>query len=96
MEPEPVSETPVKPVKRVPSSQVCKFVLNGEPLLLIKKEDNSPYFLMDLVEYSGIDLKNPDGILQLRVNGQESYFQQELKSGDKIDIYMKKNDMGDK
>ncbi len=85
-----------EPVKHVKSSQVCKFVLNGEPLLLLKKEDRSPYFLMDLVEYSGIDLKNPDGVLQLRVNGQESYFQQELKSGDKIDIYLQKNNMGDK
>lgn len=84
-----------KPIKRVQPAQVCRFVLNGEPLLLVKKEDDVPYYLMDLVEYSEIDLKNPDGMLQLRVNGKESYFQQELRSGDKIDIYLQKNGTGD-
>lgn len=77
--------------KQVQPAQVQQFTLNGEPLLLVKKEDKSPYYLMDLVEYSGIDLKNPNGLIQLRVNGQESYFQQELKSGDKIDIYLQQN-----
>lgn len=83
------------PVKHVQSSQVCKFLLNGEPLFLIKKEDNTPYFLMDLVEYSGIDLQNPGGLLKLQVNGEDGSFQQELKSGDRIDIYLQKNDVGD-
>ena len=80
-----------KTENRVQPAQVQNFVLNGEPLLLVKKEDNTPYYLMDLLEYSGIDLKNPEGVLQLRVNGRESYFQQELKIGDKIDIYLQKN-----
>lgn len=80
-----------KTESRVQPAQVQNFVLNGEPLLLVKKENNTPYYLMDLLEYSGIDLKNPEGVLQLRVNGQESYFQQELKTGDRIDIYLQKN-----
>ena len=76
-------------------AQVCQFTLNGEPLLLVKKEDNAPYYLMDLVEYSGIDLKNPNGLIQLRVNGRESYFQDELKPGDKIDIYLQQKNSED-
>ncbi len=50
---------------------------------------------MDLVEYSGIDLQNPGGLLKLQVNGEDGSFQQELKSGDRIDIYLQKNDVGD-
>ena len=86
-------ETPA--AKRVQPAQVCQFTLNGEPLLLVKKEDNAPYYLMDLVEYSGIDLKNPNGLIQLRVNGRESYFQDELKPGDKIDIYLQQKNSED-
>lgn len=86
-------ETPA--AKRVQPAQVCQFTLNGEPLLLVKKEDNAPYYLMDLVEYSGIDLKNPNGLIQLRVNSRESYFQDELKPGDKIDIYLQQKNSED-
>lgn len=86
-------ETPA--AKRVQPAQVCQFTLNGEPLLLVKKEDNAPYYLMDLVEYSGIDLKNPNGLIQLRVNGRESYFQDELKPGDKVDIYLQQKNSED-
>ena len=82
----------LKPQQRVQPSQVYKFTLNGEPLLLVQKADNSPYFLMDLLEYSDIDMEKPDGVVQLRVNGRESSFQQELKSGDKVDIFLQKMD----
>ena len=47
---------------------------------------------MDLLEYSDIDMEKPDGVVQLRVNGRESSFQQELKSGDKVDIFLQKMD----
>ena len=50
------------------------------------KEDGQPYYLMDLLEYSGIDLKNPKGTVKLRVNGMSGMFQQALKAGDVIDI----------
>lgn len=90
------TQKPQKQQKRVQSSQVCKFILNGEPLLLVKKGDDSPYFLMDLLEYADIDMENPEGVVQLRLNGRESSFQQELKSGDKVDIFLQKKDgMGD-
>ena len=62
------------------------FQLNGAPLRLPQKEDGSPYYLMDMIQYSGIDLKNPKGRVELTVNGVSGLFQQELKPGDNICI----------
>lgn len=78
--------------KRLQPSQVYNFILNGEPLYLMQKEDQTPYYLMDLLEYSGIDLEHPDGLLQTLVNGKDGLFQQELKSGDRIEIFLQKRD----
>lgn len=62
------------------------FHLNGTPLRLPKKPDGSPYYLMDLIEYSGIDLKQPKGRVCLTVNGRTGMFQQALSEGDRIHI----------
>ncbi len=62
------------------------FHLNGLPIHLPRKEDGSPYYLMDMIQYSGIDLKQPRGAISLLVNGQEGVFQQVLKEGDNIRI----------
>lgn len=62
------------------------FHLNGAPLRLPPKEDDTPYYLMDMIQYSGIDLKNPKGRIELTVNGESGLFQQELKQGDSICI----------
>ncbi len=62
------------------------FQLNGSPLRLPSKEDGNPYYLMDMIQYSGIDLQNPKGKIRLTVNGIPGLFQQELKEGDIIRI----------
>ena len=62
------------------------FHFNGSPLRLPKKEDGRPYYLMDLIQYSGIDLDHPKGTVALRVNGEEGRFQQVLRAGDNITI----------
>lgn len=62
------------------------FYLNDIPLHLPPKEDDSPYYLMDMIQYSGIDLKKPRGAVKLSVNGSSGMFQQELKEGDQIYI----------
>ncbi len=69
----------------VPGREIL-FHLNGSPLHLPQKEDGSPYYLMDMIQYSGIDLKNPKGRIELTVNGISGLFQQELKEGDNISI----------
>lgn len=62
------------------------FHLNGSVLSLPRKEDGSPYYLMDLIQYSGIDLRQPKGRVKLTVNGNTGKFQQTLKEGDIICI----------
>ena len=62
------------------------FYLNGSPLRLPRKKDGQPYYLMDMIEYSGIDLKNPAGTVKLTVNGMMGMFQQELRERDAIEI----------
>ena len=62
------------------------FYLNGSQLRLPRKPDGDPYYLMDMLEYSGIDLKNPKGDIKLTVNGRPGLFQQKLSEGDTIFI----------
>lgn len=66
------------------------FFLNDNPLTLSVKPDNQPYYLMDMLEYSGLDFKNLTGQVVLEVNGESGYFQQELHSRDRIMIYQVK------
>ncbi|MDK2967974.1 cell division FtsA domain-containing protein [Lacrimispora sp.] len=63
------------------------FFLNDKPITLPVKADQRPYYLMDMLEYSGLDFKNLTGRVVLEVNGESGYFQQELKSRDRILIY---------
>lgn len=62
------------------------FHLNGSPLSLPYKGDEDPYYLMDLIQYSGIDLRKPKGKVRLNVNGVPGMFQQALHEGDIITI----------
>ncbi|MCI8374057.1 MAG: pilus assembly protein PilM [Lachnospiraceae bacterium] len=66
--------------------QEMHFHLNGLPISLPRKADGAPYFLMDMIQYSGIDLKQPKGRIVLSVNGVQGLFQQELRDGDNIRI----------
>ena len=61
-------------------------ILNGEPLTLPVKEEGNPYYLMDLLEYSGIDFANLDRAVRLEVNGVERGFQHPLKEQDTVTI----------
>lgn len=60
--------------------------LNGAPLSLPGKADGSPYYMMDLLERSGIDFKRVERPVVLRLNGQACGFQQVLKNGDLVEI----------
>ena len=61
-------------------------ILNGEPLTLPVKEEGNPYYLMDLLEYSGIDFEHLDRTVRLEVNGVERGFQHPLKEQDSVTI----------
>ena len=69
-----------------PEVETVLFRFNGSPLYLPKKADGRPYYLMDLIEYSGIDLDHPKGTVSLIVNGESGRFQQVLREGDVISI----------
>lgn len=60
--------------------------LNGEPLTLPAKESGAPYYLMDLLEYSGIDFEHLDRAVRLEVNGVEQGFRCQLKERDSVTI----------
>ncbi len=60
------------------------FRLNGEVIRLPRKADGNPYYLMDMIQYSGINTRNPKGKINLMVNGEPGMFQQPLKEGDQI------------
>lgn len=77
---------PAPPASPAPPTPDIRFYLNDAPLSLPPKKDGSPYYLMDMIQYSGIDLKNPRGVVTLTVNGSSGTFQQELKEGDRIRI----------
>ncbi len=62
------------------------FYLNGSQLRLPRKADGEHYYLMDMLQYSGIDLRNPGGDIKLTVNGRPGLFQQKLSEGDTIYI----------
>ena len=74
------------PAQQAPRSRELHFFLNGEPLVLPRKDDGSPYYLMDLLEYSGIDFEHLDRAVRLEVNGVERGFQHTLKEQDSVII----------
>ncbi len=85
------ASTAASAVEKTPAGAAVKrketlFYLNGAPLRLPVKGDGSPYYLMDLLQYSGIDLKNPKGQVKLTVNGRPGMFQQELRERDTVYI----------
>ena len=80
--------TPV-PTPAMPVGNIL-FQLNGSPLRLPRKENGGSYYLMDLLQYSGINLNNPKGTIELTVNGEPGMFQQKLREGDSITIEEKR------
>ena len=69
-----------------PAAESCRLTLNGRTLLLPPKPEGGPYYLMDLLERSGIDFEHLDRPVRLAVNGQAGAFQQVLRPGDQVEI----------
>lgn len=59
-------------------------ILNNEKLNLPGKEDGTPYYLMDLLRFSGIDFERLERPVILQVNGEDAFFRQEIKDHDTI------------
>ena len=61
-------------------------LLNGAELDLPGKASGDPYYLMDLLEYSGIDFNHLDKPVELLVNGGFGQFSQRLYENDDVVI----------
>ncbi len=81
---EPV-EVSTPPLQEPPHEDLSIF-FNEEPFFLPEKESGESYYLMDLLEYSGIDFKNLNRRVRMEVNGQECGFQTALAQGDYVTI----------
>lgn len=77
----PQAAAPVKPVAQ---SREVHITLNGESLALPAKDGGAPHYLMDLLEYSGIDFEHLDRNVRLEVNGVEQGFQYALREQDSV------------
>ncbi len=86
-EPPPAAPQPSRPAA-APAARPSglHITLNGEALELPAKENGSHYYLMDLLEYSGIDFEHLDRAVRLEVNGKAQGFQYQLKAQDSVVI----------
>lgn len=85
---EPSAGMPVR--RSAAAGRGLMLYLNDKPLVLPPKQDGTPYYLMDMLEYSGLDLERLTAPVALEVNGESGAFQQELKSGDAVRIFEQK------
>ena len=84
-------EKAAEPVQPAPSSAEAPdgqrmFFLNGQALVMPKKPNNEPYYLMDMLDRSGIDFEHLESRVILQVNGAEGQFTQILQDGDAVVI----------
>lgn len=77
---------PREPELPKPKRRSVQVVLNGKQLSLPGKEDDAPYYVMDLLDFSGIDFEHLDRGVELQVNGRECAFTQELRPQDNVII----------
>lgn len=77
---------PVKPAPARPEPKAMRVFLNETPLLLPQKDGGEPYYLMDMLQYSGIDFQNLDHPLVMEVNGAPCSFQTVLHPQDAVSI----------
>lgn len=80
------AEPAVPAGKRPVPNSVLQVVLNGKTLILPGKPEGVPYYVMDLLEHSGIDFEHLDRGVELQVNGEECAFSQELRPQDEVII----------
>ena len=89
--PTPPEQAPARrePVPAAPAPRAGKalqVVLNGRTLELPGKVEGGPYYVMDLLEQSEVDFEHLDRGVELKVNGAECAFTQELRPQDDVVI----------
>lgn len=79
---------PTKPTSRpqIRSGHTLTIRLNGQSIQLPAKPDREVHYLMDALEYSGLDFAKLDKPVELRVNGVPGQFTQVLRENDEVII----------
>ena len=85
-EPDPVPAAPAPAEPSKPATKPLWIYLNGQALVLPGKADGGPYYLMDLLDRSGIDFETLDCPVVLQVNGADCPFTHELRNNDQVTI----------
>jgi Ethanolamine utilization protein EutJ (predicted chaperonin) len=74
-----------KPAEKETAANLS-ITLNDVPVLLPPKPNGEPYYLMDMLEFSGIDFDHIDKPVELLVNGLPGQFSQILVNNDVVSI----------
>ena len=79
-------EEAVSPAPAAKPGPPLHVVMNGAELDLPGKTSGDPYYLMDLLEFSGLDFNHLDKPVELLVNGDFGQFSQRLNENDDVVI----------
>ena len=82
----PARREPVPAAPAPRAGKALQVVLNGRTLELPGKAEGGPYYVMDLLEQSEVDFEHLDRGVELKVNGAECAFTQELRPQDDVVI----------
>jgi cell division protein FtsA len=77
---------PEKAPEKDTTPAALSITLNDTPILLPPKPNGEPYYLMDMLEFSGIDFNHIDKPVELLVNGIPGQFSQILVNNDIVSI----------
>lgn len=89
-EPEPdVTGAAPQPTSVTTASEpasALRLTLNGEKIELPLDSAHSHYYVMNLLGRCGLDLKNPQGVIRMKVNGDDAEFSRLLNQEDTVEI----------
>ncbi|MDO5601280.1 MAG: cell division FtsA domain-containing protein [Oscillospiraceae bacterium] len=88
--PQPSSPPPQPAPAEETAEMGIEIMLNGRTLSLPVKADGTPYAFFDLLPYADIDPRNPQGIVELKLNGRQAAYLDTLHSGDHAEIGWKR------
>ena len=84
-----LEEVKQEPQVQPADSRSIVVIVNGRPIPLDKKEN---YLFVDIFDYIDFDLAQSNGrAIVTKINGVDAKYTQDLRDGDKIDIYWKEN-----
>ena len=73
-----------------PKGMSLGILFNGVSRVFPPKTDGEPYYLMNLLKYSDLNLEHPDGEVVLQVNGRPGSFLDVVNPGDRVEIFCRK------